>query len=126
MLRSAFFRHCLVDPYSDRLLSLFHEDNWDLAMKLIRRGEGLRWACFGWTVLHVAIWKLAPDGVVVALLNSGLSANEPEYEDGKTALHYAVQFHPRCVPALLNHCADCNSEDVGQNIAHNRIGQQLT
>ena len=112
MLVSSCFSHCLVDPYSDRLLSLLHEDNWDLAIKLIRKGEGLRWTSFGWTVLHFALWKLAPEGVVVALLKSGLSANEPDNEDGKTGLHYAVQFHPRSVPALLKHFGDSNSEDV--------------
>jgi len=90
-----------------------HEKNWDMAMKLIKRGEGLRWTSFGWTVLHFAMWKMVPDRVLLALLNRGLSANEPDSEDGKTALHFAVQFHPASVGALLEHAADPNTEDVG-------------
>jgi ankyrin repeat protein len=113
--RSISFRGCLVDPYSDRLLSLLHENNWDLAMKLIRRGEGLRWTSFGWTVLHFALWKLAPERLVIALLRGGLSANEPDIEDGKSSLHYAIQFHPNAVAALLSYSADTNLEDVGIN-----------
>jgi ankyrin repeat protein len=103
---------CVADPYSDRLLSKLHEKNWDMAMKLIKRGEGLRWRNFGWTVLHFAMWKMAPDSVVIAMLKGGLSANERNAEDGKTAMHFAVEFNPQGVPALIKYSGDSNVEDA--------------
>lgn len=105
-------RGCFVDPYSDKLLGIFHEQNWDNALKLIRRGEGLRWSSFGWTMLHFAMWKAAPVNIVLAMLSGGLSANEKDNEDGKTAVHFAVQFNPSSVQALLEHAGDSNYEDV--------------
>jgi ankyrin repeat protein len=109
---------CLADPYSDRLLSILHESNWDVAMKLIRKGEGLRWSNFGWTVLHFAMWKTAPEIIVIAMLKGGLSANERDIEDGKTAVHFAVQFNPKTVSALLEHAGDSNFEDVRENMSY--------
>jgi len=99
---------CFSDPYSDRLISLLHEAHWENAMKLIRRGEGLHWTSFGWTALHIAIWKLAPDRIILAMLRGGLSANDKDYEDGETAVHFAVKFHPKSVKALLENSGDCN------------------
>ena len=103
---------CLSDPYSDRLLALMHDSNWDLAMKLIRKGEGLKWSNFGWTVLHFAMFKMAPETVVIAMLRAGLSPNKRDFEDGKTAVHFAVQYHPQVIQALLAFSGDGNIEDV--------------
>jgi hypothetical protein len=102
----------MADPFSNKLMEALHMKNWDLTLKLIRRGEGLRWCNFGWTVLHFAMLQAAPRCIVIAMLRAGLSANECAMEDGKTPLHSAVMYNPESIPTLLEHNGDTNHADV--------------
>ena len=112
MILLARFCPCLVNPYSDRLLYFLLEKNWEKALKLIRKGEGIRWKSLGWNILHVALWELAPEFVILALIRHGISPNERDIEDGRGALHYAVLYHPTTVKTLVNLSAEVNSQDV--------------